>query len=705
MPQQLHEILSAALQLSGVDFYKNKVPQFIYENLREGYGQRDYQKEAFGRFTFYIDDYQNKPQGVPIQLLYHMATGSGKTLIMAGLILYLYEKGYRNFLFFVNSTNIIEKTRNNFLNPSSPKYLFSEEISIHDKRINIREVDNFQSTNGEDINIFFSTIQGLHIRLNTPKENSITYEDFIENPMTLISDEAHHINAETKKGSELSKDEIVDVISWEQTVWKIFNANSDNILLEFTATTDFSHPEIAAKYQDKIIYDYPLKQFRTDGYSKEVKTLQADLDSFDRTIQALLLSQYRRKVLERYNLPGNPNKPVILFKSRTIKESHAFQHEFSEKLKKLSPENIKKIKNLHNKDIALEKAFVYFEKNKITIPNLIEELKEDFTERKCLSVNSKEESETKQIALNELEKPNNEYRAIFAVDKLNEGWDVLNLFDIVRLYNTRDAKAGKPGKTTMSEAQLIGRGARYCPFQISKDQPRYQRKYDVRDDEIESDLKICEELYYHSVYNPRYIDELHTALDKIGMKPRETKYRQLKLKFDFENSNFFKSEFIFLNKQKDYNREDIFGLDSFIIDTFHKFRLRTGFTKTTLVFEKQDKAKPSTKYQEYNLIDFGVPVIRKALNKIQFYEFNNLNKFFPNVKSISEYITSENYLGNLKVEIHGIEEHVGNLSQFDKLDVTIQLLEKISTHLQSTRIEKKGTKEFTPHMLTNKESL
>jgi hypothetical protein len=27
-----------------------------------------------------------------------MATGSGKTVMMAGLILYLYERGYQNFL-------------------------------------------------------------------------------------------------------------------------------------------------------------------------------------------------------------------------------------------------------------------------------------------------------------------------------------------------------------------------------------------------------------------------------------------------------------------------------------------------------------------------------------------------------------------------------------------------------------------------------
>jgi len=60
--------------------------------------------------------------------------------------------------------------------------------------------------------------------------------------------------------------------------------------------------------------------------------------------------------------------------------------------------------------------------------------------------------------LNALEDRNNEIRVIFAVDKLNEGWDVLNLFDIVRLYDTRDGKDNKVGKTTMAEAQLIGRG-------------------------------------------------------------------------------------------------------------------------------------------------------------------------------------------------------------------------------------------------------
>ena len=97
-----------------------------------------------------------------------MATGSDKTLMMAGLILYLYEKGYRNFLFFVNSTNIIDKTRDNFLNDTSIKYLFNKSFSLADKKFTLQKVDNFQTTDNDNINICFETIQGLHSRLNTP---------------------------------------------------------------------------------------------------------------------------------------------------------------------------------------------------------------------------------------------------------------------------------------------------------------------------------------------------------------------------------------------------------------------------------------------------------------------------------------------------------------------------------------------------------
>ena len=58
-----------------------------------------------------------------------MATGSGKTDLMAGLILYLYqEQGYQNFLFLVNTNGVLNKTIDNLTNMASNKYLYSRKL-------------------------------------------------------------------------------------------------------------------------------------------------------------------------------------------------------------------------------------------------------------------------------------------------------------------------------------------------------------------------------------------------------------------------------------------------------------------------------------------------------------------------------------------------------------------------------------------------
>lgn len=121
------------------------LPKFIVDNLNPSFPIRPYQKKALQLLLNYFDEpFDGKPKQNH-QLLFHMATGSGKTFIMAAAILYLYKRGYRNFLFFVNSTNIIEKTRDNFLNSTSMKYLFNQLLAIDNKRISIKEVSNFQS--------------------------------------------------------------------------------------------------------------------------------------------------------------------------------------------------------------------------------------------------------------------------------------------------------------------------------------------------------------------------------------------------------------------------------------------------------------------------------------------------------------------------------------------------------------------------------
>ena len=76
-------------------------------------------------------------------------------------------------------------------------------------------------------------------------------------------------------------------------------------------------------------------------------------------------------------------------------------------------------------------------------------------------------------ALNTLESPNNLYRVVFAVAKLTEEWDVLNLYDIVRI----EQEAATNKNATMVEAQLIGRGARYNPFELDGEKS-YRRRFD-----------------------------------------------------------------------------------------------------------------------------------------------------------------------------------------------------------------------------------
>jgi type III restriction enzyme len=107
-----------------------EIPVTITGNLNPAFTIRPYQTRTL---QFFLNYWQESFDGKPRQnhqLLFHMATGSGKTLMMAGLMLHLYKQGYRNFLFFVNSTNIIDKTRNNFLNPLSGKYLFAQQLSM-----------------------------------------------------------------------------------------------------------------------------------------------------------------------------------------------------------------------------------------------------------------------------------------------------------------------------------------------------------------------------------------------------------------------------------------------------------------------------------------------------------------------------------------------------------------------------------------------
>ena len=83
----LYETFNSLKQAHGEDYFVSRLGDEIVQNLNPKFELREYQKEALGRLDFYFGEYQRRAR--PAQLLFHMATGSGKTLIMAANILQL----------------------------------------------------------------------------------------------------------------------------------------------------------------------------------------------------------------------------------------------------------------------------------------------------------------------------------------------------------------------------------------------------------------------------------------------------------------------------------------------------------------------------------------------------------------------------------------------------------------------------------------
>jgi len=666
-----------------------EIPSFIKDNLNPNFELRPYQKDAFARFFYYFNEYLDKEY--PIHLLYNMATGSGKTLIMAGLILYLYEKGHRNFLFFVNSTNIIEKTKDNFLNNLSIKYLFNKKIVINNKQIKINKVDNFEGISGEDINICFTTIQKLHSDLYAEKENSLTFEDFKSKKIVLLSDESHHGQVQTKQNvifKELEKP------NWENTVLNIFQQNKENILLEFTATMDFMNKAIEQKYIPKVIFRYDLKQFRNDKYSKDVEILRSDTDKKGRILLALVLNQYRQDIASKH---GIKLKPVILFKSQqTIAQSEENKEFFHGLIDKLSKKDIEEIKKTDIKEIRI--AFDFFEKQNITTEILIQKLKINFAENKCISMNDEKALEQNQILINNLEKSDNQIRAIFTVQKLNEGWDVLNLFDIVRLYEEQAGGGGYEGKiapSTISEAQLIGRGARYFPFKIKgKAQEKFLRKFD---EDLDNELRILEELHFHSPNESRYISELKNALVREGIMDDNTTEKELRLKEDFKKTNFFRNGVIFLNRQivNDYSNVKSFA-DLGVKEKDFKYELMTykGNVTQALTESNYDNLYIAKESNTLQISQIDRHIFKNAISKKEFFKFDNIKKFFLGINSINELIDKKEFLRDIKINFTGSAEDLYNLSNEHKYNAVVAVLDEIEEKLKNNLVDFKGTKEF-----------
>ena len=683
--QFLYEKLDVAKEVGmSIDF-----PEIIKSGLSKKISLREYQIDAFTNFALYFDN-DGLRKNKQVHTLFHMATGSGKTVIMAGLILYLYTKGYKKFLFFVNQTNVLEKTIDNFINPLSNKYLFNDVVEYLGKKVKIKRAENFSGNIlDDDIEILFTTTQKLHMDLFEARENSLTYDDFENNKVVFISDESHHINSLTKKPT---KDEEEAAKSWEYSVTNALLRNRDSIMFEFTATCDLKDANVLQKYKDKIIFNYPLISFRESGYTKDFQNFATDTDLWARTLMALVMSEYRRFLFADLKLNI---KPVVMLKSQKIDESKSFYDEFFKKVKELTSYELQ---NLELVGIEkLTEAINYFKEKDDTLELLEQSIKTAFTEDTSIIMNgSSDNNKENQLLVNSLEDLDNPIRIIFAVDMLNEGWDVLNLFDIVRLYDTRQSKSGgKIGSYTIKEAQLIGRGARYCPFVVDDEELKFKRKFDG---DISNPNRILETMYFHSKNDSRYISELKNALIETGLQAPDPIILEYRLKDEFKDSDFYKKSYVFSNKRLLKVRDEVHSLEpSMRTKTYYYTALSGKGNIVNLIGD--DTANTSTIKTNLKSIKFKDIDYNILLGAIEYFEelrFDILKEKYPSLKSMREFLTSDEFLGNSNVEITYSQDEVNGKILFSAVK---HALVKVASHAMAIKPEYVGSKEFEPKQL------
>lgn len=665
------------------------IPEYINENLL--HTLRYYQDEAMRNYHYTQTQINPNPQHV----LFNMATGSGKTDLMAGLILYLYqEHNYQNFLFTVSTNSVLMKTKDNLVNENSEKYLFQDKIEIDGKRIFIRQVQCFpRFSQNNTIYIKLSTVQKVSDGLFVLKENTMGLDDYKNHPVAILADEAHHYSANTKTDK-------VDENTWESAINNILRARNDkeqkNLLLEFTATVDFDKEVIYNKYRDKVVYRYPLNKFMYDGYSKQVKRIETSASDKDKMLNVILLSQFRKYHAYAEGVTGT-FKPMIMFKSPKVAVTLEANKMFNELISNLNVADllsfIKRQQVLDSNDSsAMNLAYDYYLKNEDDLAKFVREIKQDFDPRNVLNVNDKsgnmlEKGQYK--ALNTLESPNNLYRVVFAVAKLTEGWDVLNLYDIVRI----EKDAGTNKNSTMAEAQLIGRGARYYPFEVDGEKS-YRRRYD---DEFSNKQLFLETLHYHTMNEPQYLKQLVGSLRQMDLPTGQDKKNppiEIKVKPSFKKTDTYKTGKIYYNEAEDVSDEWFDSIEKYGIN--HK----SDISRSLNYGSREVSYKATIENIETKTIGiekFDVRFIKKAIQRLEFYKFDNLKKHLPLLASIKEFIYGEKWLnaGNLKLFLTVPKEYKAtDISPNEILKVTIDLLKEYEVKFKSGYIKQRGTNRF-----------
>ena len=345
---------------------------------------------------------------------FSIATGIGKTRLMAACIAYLYlKKGIRHFFILAPNLTLYEKLIRDFGDTSYEKYVFKGLSEfVHNTPVVITG-ENYNSAHGLfsaqeiQINIFNIAKFNSENRGGAPRMRRLaeyigqSYFDYLASldDLVILMDEAHRYHADASK--------------------KAINELRPILGLEMTATPT----DEKGKSFKNIVYEYNLAQALDDGKYVKIPTVarrknfskgsMSDEELDILKIEDAINIHERTKVhLELYARNTNQQlvKPFILVVCRNIEHAKRTLHLIEEELfDGRYAGKVLQIDSSTKKNEDIEKLFV------------------------------------------SLENTDNQIEIVIHVNMLKEGWDVKNLYTIVPL---------RAADAPILVEQSIGRGLR-----------------------------------------------------------------------------------------------------------------------------------------------------------------------------------------------------------------------------------------------------
>jgi type III restriction enzyme len=204
---------------------------------------------------------------------------------------------------------------------------------------------------------------------------------------------------------------------------------------------------------------------------------------------------------------------------------------------------------------------------------------------------------------------------------------------------------------------------------------------------VDKDLEIFDiimETKYGTTYNSYLIkDEKVVLFDTV--------------KDCFKDDNLYKYGLMFLNQREEKSRKDVFALPPHVRETLYTYKASSGISSIDSIMADNDSADNGsanmfTAHKTIKQIaELNYAIVHKALLKYPIFTFNSLKSYFPNLKSIREFICSEHYLGGIRIDIESRDKVPRPVTMFNAV---FQVLGKIAISLSNIEKTYKGTKEF-----------